>query len=290
MKPKAIARSVIGFFKSLGQEFTKDNVPLLAAAQAYYYMLSLFPMLILILSIIPYFDLDPNIVVELMYQFIPGEIASMIEGQIVNLVTEQRGGLLTFGILATIWSASNGMNTFIKAQNEAYNVKVQRPFWKARLVSIALTFGLILALIVALILPVMGDAIISFISSFGILTAELEELFRLLRWVVSISLLAMIFAALYYLAPNTKIPFRYALPGALFATLAWQLTGFGFSIYISNFANFSQTYGSLGGIIVLMLWLFLIGIVLVVGAEINAVLYRKHRTGMRRDPEDDYMI
>ena len=289
MQNKAV-RSVIDFFKALAQEFTRDNVPVLAAAQAYYYMLSLFPMLILILSIIPYFNLDPNLIISLLYDFVPGDIAEMIEDQIVDLVTEQRTGLLTFGVLGTIWSASNGMNTFIKAQNEAYNVTVLRPFWKARLISIGLTLGLIVALVIALLLPVLGDTIIGFISSFGVLTEELEELFMMLRWVVSISLLGLIFAVLYTLAPNKKIPFRYTLPGAVFATMSWQLTSFGFSVYISNFANFSQTYGSLGGIIVLMLWLFLIGIILVVGAEINAILYRRRHADRRLDPEDDYMI
>lgn len=289
MKNKKV-QSFISFFKALAQEFSRDNVPLLAAAQAYYYLLSLFPMLILILSIIPYFNLDPDVIVNLIYDFIPNNIAEMIEDQIIDLVTEQRTGLLTFGVLGTIWSASNGMNTFIKAQNEAFNVTVLRPFWKARLISVGMTFGLIVALIVALLLPVLGEPIISFISSFGILTEELEELINLLRWVVSISVLGLIFAVLYALAPNIKIPFRYTLPGAIFATLAWQLTSYGFSVYISNFADLSQTYGSLGGIIVLMIWLFLIGIILVVGAEINAIIYRRRKVGMRLDPEDDYMI
>lgn len=169
------------------------------------------------------------------------------------------------------------MNAFIKAQNEAYNVKVSRSFWRARLVSTGLTLGLIVAMIIALILPVFGDAIIKFIHSILTLPEETEILFQVLRWTISIVVIATVLAVLYHVAPNIKIPFRYALPGAVFATILWQLTSFGFSLYIRNFANYSETYGSLGGVIILMIWFFLIGNILVIGAEINAIHYRKKR-------------
>lgn len=268
-------KKIIPYLKALGTEFSKDNVPLLAAAQAYYYLLSLVPMLILALSILPYLNLDPNTAMETLQGILPGELASIFEDQIAGIVTEQRGGLLTFGIIGTIWSASNGMNAFIKAQNEAYDVKEERSFIKARLVSIALTFGIIAALIVALVLPVFGDTLISFLQSLGLIPNDMEILFRILRWVVSIVVIAVIFTALYHFAPNINIPFKFALPGALFAMVALQLTSLAFSFYISNFGNYSETYGSLGGIIILMLWLFLMGLILVVGAELNAILYRK---------------
>lgn len=281
-------KKLIPYFKDLGREFSNDNVPLLAAAQAYYYLLSLVPMLILALSILPYLNLDPDQAMETMQGMMPGELADIFEDQLADILTEQRGGLLTFGIIGTIWSASNGMNAFIKAQNEAYDVKEDRSFIKARLISIALTFGLILALIVALVLPVFGDAIIGFILSAGILPAEFEVLFQVLRYVVSVVVIAIVFAGLYHFAPNIKIPFKYSLPGALFATLALQITSLGFSFYISNFGNYTETYGSLGGIIILMLWLFLIGIILVVGAEVNAILYRRKHGNIPEEEEEEH--
>ncbi|SDN84172.1 YihY/virulence factor BrkB family protein [Alkalicoccus daliensis] len=270
-------KKIIPYFKALGQEFSNDNVPLLAAAQAYYYLLSLVPMLILALSILPYLNLDPDQAIETIQGMMPGELGGVFEDQLADILTEQRGGLLTFGIIGTIWSASNGLNAFIKAQNQAYDVKEERSFIKARLVSIGLTFGMIAALIVALVLPVFGDTLIGFIQSIGLIPPDLEILFRILRWVVSIIVIAIIFAGLYHFAPNVHIPFKYSLPGALFATIALQITSLAFSFYISNFGNYSETYGSLGGIIILMLWLFLIGIILVVGAEVNAILYRRKK-------------
>ncbi|WP_018923689.1 YihY/virulence factor BrkB family protein [Salsuginibacillus kocurii] len=266
---------MIAYGKALGKEFSNDNVPLLAAAQAYYYLLSIVPMLILILSILPYLNIDPDWAMAVMVSILPAETAAVFEEQIINVITTERGGLLTAGIIGTIWSASNGMNAFIKAQNEAYNVEESRPFIKARLVSIGLTLGMISAIIIAFILPIFGDIIIHFINSLVSLPAQTELLFRVLRWTVSILIIAAILTALYHFAPNIKLPFRTALPGALFATISWLVASYGFSLYVSNFGNYSETYGSLGGIIVLMLWFFLTGIILVVGAEINAVIYRK---------------
>ncbi|SES26694.1 YihY/virulence factor BrkB family protein [Salipaludibacillus aurantiacus] len=270
-------RKFISYVKEIGKEFSNDNVPLLGAAQAYYYLLSLIPMLILILSILPYLNLDPDQAMEMISGVMPEELASVFEDQIVSIITEQRGGLLTVGILGTLWSASSAMNAFMKAQNQAYNVEENRSFIKARLLSIALTLGMILALAVALLLPIFGNVIINFINDMVNLGGGTEILFQVLRWTVSLIVIAVILSALYHFAPNIKLPFKSVLPGALFATVAWLVTSFGFSIYISNFGNYTETYGSLGGIVILMIWFFLIGMILVMGAEINAVLYRRIR-------------
>ncbi|WP_100398898.1 YihY/virulence factor BrkB family protein [Bacillus sp. FJAT-44742] len=268
-------KKLISFGKELGREISNDNVPLLGAAQAFYYLLSVVPMLILIISILPYLNIDPEWAIGVIENMMPEETAEIFHDQIVSVVTEPRGGLLTIGIIGTIWSASNGINAFIKAQNEAYNVEESRSFIKARLVSIALTFGMIMAFIIALLLPIFGDVIINFINSLVNLPSETEILFRVLRWTISITVIAAILAALYHFAPNKKTPFKHAIPGALFATIAWQLTSLGFSFYVSNFGNYSATYGSLGGVVILMFWFFLTGIILVIGAEINAVLHRR---------------
>ncbi|WP_416149605.1 YihY/virulence factor BrkB family protein [Salipaludibacillus sp. HK11] len=267
-------KKLVWYLKELMKEFSKDNVPLLAAAQAYYYLLSLIPLLILLLAILPYLNINTDTAIQAIEAIMPGELGEIFQEQIVSILTVPQGGLLTVGIIATIWTASNGMNAFIKAQNEAYNVTEIRSFWKARLVSTGLTLGLIVAMIIALILPVFGNAIIAFVDSIVTLPEETEILFQILRWTVSIVIIATVVASLYYIAPNIKIPFKYALPGAAFTTIAWQLMSLGFSIYISNFASYSETYGSLGGVVILMVWFFLIGNILVIGAEINAIHYR----------------
>jgi len=255
--------------KNFIHEFQKDNVPLLAAAQAYYYLLAIVPLLILLLSILPYLQIDSDKALSLIQSVIPGETANIFKDTIINIVEKPKGGLLTVGILGTLWSSSSGMNAFITATNLAFDVKEERSFIKVRLLSIALTFGMIFTIVVALILPVFGDVIIQFLQSFLDLPKQTVILFQVLRWVISIFVMAFVLMLLYHFAPNTKNPFKRALPGALITTLLWQLISLAFSFYISNFGNYSATYGSLGGVIILMIWFFLTGLILMVGAEIN---------------------
>lgn len=262
------------FGKEFGNKFKKDKATILAAAQAYYYLLAIVPLLILLLSILPYLQIDPNRVMDFMSSILPGEVASVFEETIISVVTTPSGGLLTFGILGTLWSASNAVTAFIKATNEAYDVEETRSFIKQKGISILLTLFMLIAVIVALVLPIFGGAIIDLISSTLNLPAQTESLFQILRWVISIAVMTIVLAFMYKFAPNKHFPFREAFLGALAATVLWQLVSLGFAFYISNFGSFDATYGSLGGLIVLMLWFFLTGLILVIGAEINAIIHR----------------
>lgn len=264
--------------KSLLGELKKDRATGLAAQQAYYYMLALFPLLILMIAIVPYLNIDPQKAINVVNTLLPSQSAELLRDNVVKLVSERNGGLLTFGIIGTLWSASSGMNAFIKAMNIAFDVKETRSFIKARLVSIMLTFGLILAFVVALLLPVFGKVILDTVESIVQIPEPFDIVFNIVRWVVAIVVMAGVLAGLYRVAPNKHYPFKHVIPGAIFATIVWQLISLGFSFYVSNFGNYSATYGSIGGVIVLMLWLFLTGLALVLGGEINAI-YHRDKTG-----------
>ncbi|WNF21230.1 YihY/virulence factor BrkB family protein [Mesobacillus jeotgali] len=264
--------------KSLMAELKKDRATGLAAQQAYYYMLALFPLLILLIAIVPYLNIDPQKAINVVNSLLPSESAELLRDNVVKLVSERNGGLLTFGIIGTIWSASNGMNAFIRAMNIAFDVEETRSFIKARLVSIMLTFGLILAFIVALLLPVFGKVILDTVQSVIHIPEPYDIVFNIVRWIVAIVVMSAVLAGLYRVAPNKHYPFKHVIPGAIFATIVWQLISLGFSFYVSNFGNYSATYGSIGGVIVLMLWLFLTGLALVLGGEINAI-YHRDKTG-----------
>ncbi|GAM14055.1 YihY/virulence factor BrkB family protein [Mesobacillus selenatarsenatis] len=266
------------YAKSLLGELKKDRATGLAAQQAYYYMLALFPLLILLIAIVPYLNIDPQKAINVVNQLLPSQSAELLRDNVVKLVSERNGGLLTFGIIGTIWSASNGMNAFIKAMNIAFDVKETRSFIKARLLSIMLTLGLILAFVVALLLPVFGSVILDTVQSIIKIPEPFDIVFNIVRWLVAIIVMAAVLAGLYRVAPNKHYPFKHVIPGAIFATVVWQLISLGFSFYVSNFGNYSATYGSIGGVIVLMLWLFLTGLALVLGGEINA-LYHRDKTG-----------
>lgn len=263
----------IDFSKKLIKEIKEDRVTGLAAEQAYYYLLALFPLLILLLSILPYLNIDTQTALDTLKTFMPSETMEVIEENIIKILSERNGGLLTFGILGTIWSASNGMNAFIHSMNIAYDVEETRNFIKARLISILLTLGLVFAFIVMLVLPVFGKVLMNLIEQVVSLPEGTQSLFNVLRWVIAVAVIAFVLAFLYRYAPNKTFPFLHVIPGAVTATILWIAISIGFSFYVSNFANYSSTYGSLGGVIILMLWLYLSGLILVIGGEINALIH-----------------
>ncbi|MFE4707197.1 YihY/virulence factor BrkB family protein [Peribacillus simplex] len=266
----------IKFSKKLIKEIKEDRVTGLAAEQAYYYLLALFPLLILLLSILPYLNIDIQTALDTIKTFMPAETMEVVEKNIINILSERNGGLLTFGFLGTIWSASNGMNAFIHSMNIAYDVEETRNFIKARIISIVLTLGLVVAFIVMLGLPVFGKVIIDLLQQVIPMPEEMQILFSLLRWVIAVVVISLVLAFLYRFAPNKSFPIKHVIPGAVAATVLWLGISLGFSFYVSNFANYSSTYGSLGGVIILMLWLYLSGLIFVIGGEINAILHRQN--------------
>ncbi|MFQ3546486.1 YihY/virulence factor BrkB family protein [Halobacillus rhizosphaerae] len=269
------------YVKDVISEFQKDNIPILGAAQAYHYLLAIVPLLILLLSILPYLQIDPDQAMSFMKKILPGETADIFKENIVSIVDKPKGGLLTVGIIGTLWSASNGMNAFIQSSNIAYNVEETRSFIKVRLLSIVLTLGMIISIVVALVLPIFGGVLTNVLDSVFHLPDQTVILFQILRWVISIVVMAAILLALYHFAPNKTFPFSHIVPGALITAALWQVISLAFSFYVSNFGNYSATYGSLGGLIVLMLWFFLTGIILMLGAEINVVHHRRKEEAHR---------
>lgn len=263
--------TIKSYVKQLMKKFSDHDVTLLAAGQAYYYLLSIFPLMVVIFAIIPYLNLDVNQVMETAEKSLPSGMANLFEENIVDLVETPQGGLLTIGIIGTLWSASNGVNAFIKSANSAYGVEETRSFIVVRSIALGLTVGLILALGVAMVLPIFGNMIVKYLDMILSLGSSKTILLQLLRWSISIVAITGILLILYRFAPNKDIPLKSILPGALIASVAWQLVSLAFSFYIDNFGNYSATYGSLGGIIILMIWFFLTGLILMVGALINAI-------------------
>lgn len=278
---------VIQFGKKLGKEFKKDRATGLAAEQAYYYMLSIFPLLILLISIVPYLSLDPQKALSYLQSVMPSDSFNVIEDNVVDIITKPNGGLLTFGIIGTLWSASNGMQAFIRAMNDAFDVEETRSFIKSRLISIGLTLGLLAAFIIAMVLPVFGKVIMNFVENFINIPDGMQILINVLRWAIAFVIMVTVLAILYKVAPNKHFPFKQVLPGAIAATVMWQLISFGLSFYVSNFGNYSATYGSLGGVIVSMLWFFLTGLALVIGGEISALYHRNNTLKPGRGKKDD---
>jgi membrane protein len=255
----------------------EDDVAGLAAQLAYFFLLSLFPLLIVVVTLIPYLPISEVDILGFIRDFAPGETIGLIESNLNEIMNNQNGKLLSFGVIGTLWSASNGINSIVSALNKAYDVKESRSFLVARGMSILFTFAMIFVFILALLLPVFGKEIGLFLfSEFG-LSNEFLIIWNAIRWIVSSVILFIVFTVLYWIAPNKKIKCVSVIRGSLFSTIGWILTSWAFSYYVGNFANYSATYGSIGAIIILMIWFYLSGFIIILGGEINA--YYSKREG-----------
>lgn len=261
--------------KKLWHRIKEDDLSGLSAQLAYYFLLSLFPFLIFLFTLLPYLSIPQQYILDTIDGIAPAEAMNVIQKNVKDVLDHRNGGLLSFGIIGTIWSASNGINAIILAFNKAYNVKETRSFIVSRGVAILLTFGMMLVLILAVLIPVFGKSIGVFLfSQFGF-AKEFLSLWNALSWVISALILFLIFTVLYWIAPNMKLKCKSAFPGAAFSTVGWILASLALSFYVGNFNNYSTTYGSIGAIIILMIWLYLTAFIIVLGGEINAFYSEK---------------
>lgn len=261
-----------GFIKELYYRFMHDEVIGLSAQLAYFFLLSLFPFLIFIITLIGYLPISQDDLLGLVSRFAPGKTMHLIESNLRQILDEPRGGLLSFGVIATIWSASNGINAIVRALNRAYDVAESRSYIISRLIAVCLTISMIVVIIVALLLPVFGKAIGLFLfTHFGI-SESFMAIWDFFRIVISFFVMVIVLAMLYYFAPNKRLRISEVWYGAVFATVSWQLVSLAFSYFVMSFGNYTAMYGSLGGIIVLMIWFYLSAMVIILGGEINAII------------------
>lgn len=265
-------KKAVTFSKQLFHKIVEVDVFGMAAQLAYFFLLSLFPFLLFLVTLIGYLSLDAQNVVSFIGDYAPEEIMTLIHTNINQLVNEQNGGLLSIGIIGTIWSASAGIKAIMKAFNGAYEVDEDRSFVIARLIAIVLTISMVVVICMAFVLPIFGKMIGVYIFSFLGWSTNFIHVWETLRWVVSSIVFVIVLLALYKLAPNNKVLFRDAIWGAVFATIGWQLVSLAFSYYVSNIGSYSATYGSLGTVIILMIWFYISGIIIISGGVLNALI------------------
>ena len=264
-----------GFLKELLVRIKKVDVTGLGSQLAFFFLLSLFPLLIFLITLLPFLNIDEAQIFLYIRDYAPASVAVLIENTLGEILENRNGGLLSVGVLATVWSASKGMNALTKALNRSYFTEETRSFIVSRGMSIVFTIMLIVVLLVALILPVFGKQIGFIVFSFLGIGGSFVTLWGSLRWIIPPILIFCVFTMVYWVVPNLKIRLKSVLPGALFATVGWILTSLIFSFYVGNFGNFSNTYGSIGAIIVLMMWLYFSAIILMLGGQLNAVMLER---------------
>ena len=265
------------FLKELYQETVDDDILNGAAVLGFYLMLAIFPAMIFVLAVIPYLPIAnvDQAIMDLLRQALPASAAEMFTGVVQEVALEQRGGLLSFGLLAALWATSTGMYAIMQQLNITYGVKEERGFLQARLVAIALSLLFVVLVLGALSLIVLGGQIQEWLGShFDIGDAPLA-FFTVFRWVIILTALLLAFSLIYYLAPNVKQRFKFITTGSVVGVVALLIASLAFAWYTQSIGDYAATYGSVGAVIVLMMWLFIAGLAILFGSEINVLIERR---------------
>jgi membrane protein len=277
------------FAKRVYRRYEDNAVSDTAAALSYYFLFSLFPLLFFLATLTAYLPLGRSLdlLLDRLRPVLPGQAMDLLTEHMRALVARPRPRLLTIGLLFTLYSASRAIDAVRKGLNLAYDVKESRPLWKTEALAIGMTIGgTVLALVGVTALVAGGDAGYWLAQQVGMATAY-SFTWRWLRWPVTATSIMLAAALGYYLLPDVKQKFKYITPGSVGGTLVWLLGTAGFSQYVKHFGTYNVTYGSIGGVIVLMTWLYIAGFIFSLGGEINAILEHASLDGKERGAREE---
>lgn len=259
--------------KKTFKEFSSDDMSTYASALAYRALFSLFPFLLFLLALLGFLNLSDffDWIRQQAALALPPMAMEQVD-PVIDQLQRQQGGLLSFGILAALWTASVGFRSLMNAMNRAYDVREGRPTWKLMLLSVLYTVGSAVLLLACAMLMVLGPQVMGWLADLVGLRDVVVVLWAWLRWPVVIFLMMLLVAVLYYVTPDVEQKFRFITPGSVLAVVVWVAASLAFGIYVQNFADYNATYGSIGAIIVLLLYFYISAAVLLLGAELNAVI------------------
>ena len=284
--PAPIRRTLAAVAKSplwqllfgLAVEFSSDDAPGLAAEMAYRFVFALFPFLIFLAAFFGFVGAHIgqaqlfSMVVGIVTLLMPPEVQQVVDAWVKGVLGTRSPGLLTFGAAGALWGAAGGVGTLVKGLNRAYDVAEDRSWWKSHVIALSTTFLLALVMLGGLGLFAFGDWLIQIINEYyGLNAGLLGTISALQRPVIAVGL-EIVLVLLYTWLPNTEVSIRESLPGAALAGAGWLAITLGFSSYIDHFGSFDRTFGSLGAAVMLMFWMYVLGLVLMLGGELNATL------------------
>ena len=270
-----VANKTVKYIQNALVRIKNHDVSGMAAQLAFFFLLSLFPLLLFLVTLLPYLPITKLDILSFIETFVPENSMLLIETQVDYLMVGNVK-LLSLGIIGTLWSASNGMNALFKAFDRAYDIQENRTYLLRRVLSVLLTLAMIFVFIIALLLPVFGHQILSFLIERTGLNPEFAQIWSTIRWFGSGIITFVVFCVLYWIFPMVKLHGRKVIGGALFATIGMTIFSIGFSYYVNNFSTYTSTYGSIGGVMILMLWFYLSAHIIILGGEINAIHYEKN--------------
>ena len=267
--------SPLALGKRVWKEIQEDEVFGRAAELSYYFLLALFPLLIFLTSIIGVVLGSGTGTRRALFSYLasvmPPSAFQLIDSTMTEVSASSTGGKISFGLLAALWAASNGMGAITQSLNVAYDVKETRAWWRQRLTAIGLTVALSVLIISALILVVAGGHIADWLAGVFGFSNVFALTWKILQWPVVLAFMILAFALIYYFAPDLRHQkWVWLTPGSALGVILWLAVSLAFRVYLHFFDSYSATYGSLGAVIILMLWLYFTGAAILIGGEINS--------------------
>ena len=261
--------------KRIWAEMNHDDIFGDAAQLAYYFLLALFPLLIFLTSAIGLIVGSNTGMRHALFNYLarvmPSSAFQLIDSTMWEVTNASGAGKLSFGLLLALWAASNGMGAITNTLNRAYNLEETRPWWKQRAVAVTLTIGLSVLIFTALGVVIAGGHVVDYLANHYDLSAALALTWKILQWPIALAFLLFGFALIYYFAPNFRAQkWKWITPGSVIGVGLWLFASFALKAYLHFFDSYSKTYGSLGAVIVLMLWLYLTGLAVLIGGEVNS--------------------
>ena len=284
MKPTSIKNALIGTYGNVVRNHTLQ----MAAALAYYFILSLFPALILLSAVVAYLPVPDlfNQALALLARFLPADAMGLVQRVLADVISPNKATFLSLGILGTLWAASGGFAAMIEALNIAYDVRDDRPFWKTRPLAVGLAFLTGALLLIALSVMVVGPRFGEWLAARVHLSGLFVLLWPFIHWTIALGFTVLAVEALYFLAPNVKQRLRATLPGAVVSVGCWITLSYLLGLYFRHFGNFNKTYGTLGAAVALMVWLYWTGFAMLVGAELNEELAKISKEGKLQEKHE----
>lgn len=264
--------TIVKDIKNLIFRFQDDEVLALSSQLAYSLIFSFFPFLIFLMTLVGYSSISSEEVLSGLYRILPYDTLELIKNTIVEVVDTKNGHLLSISLIITLWTSSGGFNAVIRGLNKAYDEAEHRSIFKVQLVAILCTISVALVILITILLLVFGQTLGRILAIRLGFSYEFQVAWNVVRYVIILMSTIFIFAALYHYTPCRRLTWLEVIPGAVFSTIGLIAVSMGFAFYVNNFGNYSRIYGSIGAVIVLLTWLFLLSIIIVMGGEVNATL------------------
>jgi membrane protein len=272
--------------KRVYEEFDEDEVPTRSAALSYYFMSALIPMLFFLVTCLGLFTKSHDLrhsLISYLQEFMPPDAFTVLMRTLHEIATRSSGFKLTLGLALALWSGSGGMRSIMDAVNRCYHVKEGRPIWKRVALSMALTAAISGLTILALVIVLYGGAIAQSVGNYVGLSNITILVWKGMQWLLALFFVTFSFALLYYWAPDAKQQWAWITPGSLIGVILWVIASVAFRLYLHYFNSYGKTYGSMGAVIVLLLWLYITGMAIMVGGEINSEI--ENAAARRGHPE-----